>query len=46
MFAAGITAAGGAIIYACASPSETPTWEIAKKDYDPYGSGAILLPGQ
>lgn len=35
---------GAAIAYTCAGPVESPTWDIAKSGFDPYGSGAILSP--
>lgn len=44
----GITALTGlssAIVWACAGGSESPEWTIAKVNYDPYGSGAALVPG-
>lgn len=40
-----LTTLSGAIIWACAGGPETPEWTIAKVSYDPYGSGAALVPG-
>lgn len=35
----------GAIAWACAGGPESPEWTVAKVSYDPYGSGATLVPG-
>ena len=39
------TGAIGAIAWACAGGPESPTLVLAKIEYDPYGSGAMLVPG-
>jgi hypothetical protein len=37
--------AAGVTAWACADPSDPPTWELAKDRFDPGGSGAMLTPG-
>ncbi len=43
-FAWGAVALMGTVAWPCAGPSESPTWSIAKVDFDPYGSGGFLSP--
>ena len=37
-------AACGIVAWACTDMSEGPSWALAKPDYDPGGSAAMLLP--
>ena len=39
-----VAAACGIVAWACADMSEGPAWALAKPDYDPGGSAAMLLP--
>src|SRR3954470_6794288 len=39
-----VAAVCGIVAWACADMSEGPTWALAKPDYDPGGSAAMLLP--
>ena len=39
-----LAATCGIIAWACTDMSEGPTWALAKPDYDPGGSAAMLLP--
>jgi hypothetical protein len=39
-----LAAAAGIVAWACADIGEEPTWALAKPDYDPGGSAAMLLP--
>ncbi|HLL30446.1 MAG TPA: hypothetical protein VK403_05570, partial [Allosphingosinicella sp.] len=44
-FAAAAFAVAGVVAYACADTGTSPTWELAKDNYDPGGNGAFLTPG-
>lgn len=40
-----LAAVSAVVVWACAGGPDTPEWTIAKVSYDPYGSGAALVPG-